>query len=68
MTKELLNEKLLSFNPEIVFDETTGGIKLIMTVDAFNEHINWSVEEDGYYTDFADFYGARDYYLEVIGD
>ena len=28
MTKEELNERLLFFNPEIVFDGTPGGIKL----------------------------------------
>lgn len=67
MTAEELNERLLLFNPEIVFAGTSGGIKLIMTVDAFNGHINWSVQEGDCYTDFADFYGARDYYLEVIG-
>ena len=38
-------ENLLFFNPEIVFDGTTGGIKLLMTIDAFNGHINWVVQE-----------------------
>ena len=68
MTKEELNKRLLFFNPEIVFDGTLGGIKLLMTVDAFNEHINWSVQEGDHYTDFNDFEEARDYYLKVIGD
>ena len=36
MTKRELDEKFLFFNPEIVFDGTIGGIKLLMTVDAFN--------------------------------
>ena len=38
-------ENLLFFNPEIVFDGTIGGIKLLMTIDAFNGHINWVVQE-----------------------
>lgn len=40
MTKEKLNERLLFFNPEIVFDSTSSGIKLLMEIDAFNGHIN----------------------------
>ena len=68
MTKEELNERLLFFNPEIVFDGTLGGIKLIMEVDAFNEHINWSVQEGDHYTDFENFEEARDYYLKVTGN
>ena len=66
MTKRELDERFLFFYPEIVFDGTPGGIKLLMTVDVFNGHINWSVQEGDCYTDFADFYGARDYYLEAI--
>ena len=62
MTKRELDERLLFFNPEIVFD---GGIKLLMTVDAFNGHINWTVQEGDHYTDFKDFDEARDYYLKV---
>ena len=58
-------ERLLFFNPEIVFDGTLGGIKLIMTVDAFNGHINWVVQEGDHYTDFKDFDEARDYYLQL---
>ena len=68
MTKRDLDERFLFFNPEIVFDGTLGGIKLLMTVDAFNEHINWSVQEGDYYTDFMDFEEARDYYLKVTGN
>ena len=69
MTKRELDEKLLFFNPEIIFDGTLGGIKLIMTVDAFNGHINWEVQESDHYTDFNDFEEARDYYLKVaFGD
>ena len=45
-----------------------GGIKLVMEVDAFNGHINWSVQEGDHYTDFKDFEEARDYYLKVIGE
>ena len=40
MTKRELDERFLFFNPEIVFDGTPGGIKLLMEVDAFNGHIN----------------------------
>ena len=65
MTKRELDERLLFFNPEIVFDGTTGGIKLLMTIDAFNGHINWSVQEGDHYTDFKDFDEARDYYLQL---
>ena len=69
MTRRELNEKLLFFNPEIVFDGTIGGIKLIMTVDVFNGHINWEVQEGDHYTDFVDFEEARDYYLKAaFGD
>lgn len=65
MTKRELDERLLFFNPEIVFDGTLSGIKLIMTVDAFNGHINWSVQDGDHYTDFKDFEETRDYYLKV---
>ena len=69
MTKRELDERFLFFNPEIVFDETPGGInKLLMEVDAFNGHINWSVQEGDRYTDFKDFEEARDYYLKVTGN
>ena len=68
MTKIDLNERLLFFKPEIIFDGTPGGIKLFMTVDAFNGHINWSVQEGDHYTDFNDFGEARDYYLKVTGN
>ena len=67
MTKRELDERLLFFNPEIVFDGTLGGIKLLMTVDAFNGHINLEVQKGDHYTDFMDFEEARDYYLKVIG-
>lgn len=63
ITKEELDKRLLFFNPEIIFDGTPGGIKLIMVVDAFNGHINWSVQEGDHYSDFTDFGEARDYYL-----
>lgn len=66
MTKRELDERFLFFNPEIVFDETPGGIKLFMEVDAFNGHFNWAVQEGNHYTDFEDFDEARDYYLEVV--
>ena len=49
-------ERLLFFNPEIVFDGTTGGIKLLMTIDAFNG----VVQEGDHYTDFKDFDEARE--------
>ena len=65
MTKRELDERLLFFSPEIVFD---GGIKLLMIVDAFNGHINWSVQEGDHYTDFKDFDEARDYYLQLAFD
>ena len=69
MTKRELDERLLFFNPEIVFDGTSGGIKLLMEVHAFNRHINWGVQEGDHYTDFKDFGEARDYYLKVaFGD
>ena len=68
MTKRELNERFLFFKPEIVFYETESGIKILMEVDAFNGHINWSVQEGNRYTDFNDFGEARDYYLKVIGN
>ena len=69
MTKRELDEKFLFFKPEIVFDGTIDGIKLLMEVDAFNGHINWEGQEGNHYTDFVDFEEARDYYLKVaFGD
>ena len=68
MTKRELDERLLFFKPEIVFDGTIGDIKLIMEVDNFNGHINWEVQEGDHYTDFVDFEEARDYYLKVTGN
>lgn len=68
MTKRELDEKLLFFSPEIIFDGAIDVIKLLMTVDAFNGHINWSLQEGNHYTDFMDYENARDYYLKVIGD
>ena len=68
MTKRELDERLLFFKPEIVFDGTPGGIKLLMEVDAFNEHINWEVQEGDHYTYFMNFEEARDYYLKVTGN
>ena len=68
MTKKELDERLLFFNHEIVFDGTPGGIKLLMTGDALNGHISWSVQEGDHYTDFKDFVEARDYYLKAIGE
>lgn len=66
MTKEELNKQLLYFEPEIVFAGTPGGIKLLMCVDAFNNHIDWWVQEgDHQYTKFQDFDAARDYFLKV---
>ena len=68
MTKRELDERLLFFKPEIVFDGTICGIKLLMEVDAFNGNINWEVQEGDHYTDFVDFEEARDYYLKVTGN
>ena len=68
MTKRDLDERFLFFKPEIIFDGTPGGNKLLMTVDGYNRHINWSVQEGDHYTDFNDFEEARDYYLEVTGN
>ena len=69
MTKRELDEMFLFFKPEIVFDGTPGGIKLLMEVDAFNGNINWEVQESNHYTYFNDFEEARDYYLKVaFGD
>ena len=67
MTKRELDDRFLFFKPEIVFDGTPDGIKLLMEVDAFNGNINWEVQEGDHYTDFKDFDEARDYYLEAIG-
>ena len=52
MTKRELDDRFLLFNSGIVFDGAPGGIKLLMEVDAFNGHINWSVQEDNHYTVF----------------
>ena len=68
MTKRELDERFLFFKPEIVFDGTIGGIKLLMTVDAFNGHINCSVQEGDHYTDFVNYEEARDYYLKVTSN
>ena len=68
MTKGELDERFLFFKPEIVFDGTMGGIKLLMEVDAFNGNIKWEVQEGDQYTYFMDFEEARDYYLKVTGN
>lgn len=64
MIKRELDEKLLFFKPENVFDGTISGIKLLMEVDDFG-HIKWEVQEGDHYTYFEDFDEARDYYLKM---
>lgn len=64
--KEELDKRLLFFNPEFIFAYAIGEIKLVMEVDAFNEHINWVVHEGDYCTEFDNFPDARDYYLKAI--
>ncbi len=66
--KEELDERLLFFNPEIIFADASGGIKLVMEVDAFNGHINWVVHEGDHCVEFDNFPDARDYYLTTIGN
>ena len=66
--RQQLENKLLYFNPEIVFDGTIGGIKLVMKVDSYSEQINWSVCEGDHYTEFSSFNEACDYYLNAIGE
>ena len=68
MTKRELDERFLFFKPEIVFDGTIGGIKLLMEADAFNGHINCADQEGDHYTDIKDFGEAIDYYLKVTGN
>lgn len=67
ITKNELHERLLWFNPTVLFDGAVGGIKLLMEIDAFNGHINWCVEEGDHITDFINFNDAVDYYLKVTG-
>lgn len=64
--RQQLENKLLYFNPEFVFDGTIGGIKLVMKVDLYSEQINWSVCEGDHYTEFSSFNEACDYYLKAI--
>ena len=66
--KEITWREVIILQSWNVFDGTPGGIKLLITVDAFNGHINWSVQEGDHYTDFKDFEEARDYYLKVTGN
>lgn len=65
--KEELDQKILFFYPEVVFDSTIGGVKLVLEADAFNGHITWIVYEGDYCTEFNNFPDARDYYLVAIG-
>ena len=59
MTKRELDERFLFFKPEIVFDGTIGGIKLLMEVDAFNGHINWEVQTGSRYSVFVNYEEAK---------
>lgn len=64
--KQELNQRLLFFNPEIIFDGTIGGIKLVMNIDTFNKLINWTVYEGDHCTRFQSFDEACDYYIKTI--
>lgn len=66
--KEKLYQTLQSFTPEIIFQGTIGGIKLIMQVDAFAECVRWIVCEGDYCTNFRNFQEACDYYIKAIGE
>lgn len=64
MSKDELDRALLLFEPEILFAGTNGGVRLVMTVDAFNGHIYWSVAAGDHYCEFDSYEEARDYFLE----
>ncbi|WP_288682247.1 hypothetical protein [uncultured Eubacterium sp.] len=40
MTKYQLIRRLQEFTPQIIFDGASGGIKLVMEVDAFGKTLN----------------------------
>lgn len=63
-----LNQRLLLFTPEITFDETISGIKLVMQVSSYDEKIIWIVYEGDHCTEFSDFQEACRYYVKVIGE
>lgn len=65
--KQELNQKLLLFNPEIAFDSTVGGIKLVMKVNPYNEQIHWVVYEGDHCSEFNNFQDACAYYVKAIG-
>ena len=65
--KQELNNRLLYLCPEIFFDGTKGGIKLMMVVEPSSEQINWSVYEGDHRKEFRSFEQACDYYIKAIG-
>ena len=66
--KQELNSRLLYFCPEIIFDGTTGGVKLVMGIDALNGQINWTVYEGDHRKDFQSFEEACEYYINIMGE
>ena len=68
MTKYQLIRRLQEFTPQIIFDGTSGGIKLVIEVDAFGKTLNWLVQEGDHEKYFDNFDETADYYLEVTGN
>lgn len=66
--KQELNTRLMYFTPEIVFDGAIGGIKLVMTIEAFTGQIVWSVQEGDHSSRFQSFDEACNYYIKTIGE
>lgn len=66
-TKAKLDTELLLFRPEITF-AVAHDVRLVIEVDAFNGHLNWSVYEGDYVTDFNNYEDARDYFVENGGE
>lgn len=68
VTKQELNQQLLFFNPEIIFAGTTGGLELVMQIEAADSRIKWKVRMGDQSYVFATFDEACDCYLGITGE
>ena len=64
MSKDELDRALLTFQPEILFAGTNGGVRIVMIVDAWSGNIYWDVVAGDHHKQFDSYEEARDYFLE----
>lgn len=64
MNKDELDRALLTFQPEVLFAATSGGVRLMIIVDAWNGTIYWDVVAGDHHKQFNSYDKARDYFLE----